>query len=561
MAATQIATVKQLKDIPALRQLFGLFAIAAAVAGGLWLYSWSREPGYTPVFNNLSDKEAGEAADSLRTAGIPFRIENGAVVVPPAQLYDARLKLAAQGLPHEGNQGFELIQQEQGFGTSQFIENARYQHALETELARTIGSLQPIRASRVHLAIPKPSAFARTADAPSASVFVELYSGRNLEGDQVASIVHLVASSVSGLQPAAVTVIDQFGHLLSNADPDSAMARTAEQFDYTRRLESDYVRRIQQLLAPMVGTGRVNAQVAADMDFSETEEARELYGAEPQKVRSEQISEDVTRSSSGKQQGGVPGATTNQPPAATPGQPLNKTDASGAANGASAANASSSNDDVQSQSKQASRTYEMDRTLSHTRQSVGRLKRLSIAVLVDNVPKASGKGDKQTLVPAPLSAEELAKVEALVKEAVGFSADRGDTVSVQNTSFITDEIAPPEALPMWKQPQLRDIGQQAGGVLLALALIVFILRPALKQLMNASVQRPQLRTQELADDSLSVSALPAGAAMPQAQAGGMPQALPQGGYEQKLQLARKAVGEDPKRVAQVVKTWIGQEGG
>jgi flagellar M-ring protein FliF len=538
MATMSLPAVRQLKDVPALRQLAVLAGIAAAVAVGLLVWSWSQKPGYVPVYADLSDKDAAELADALRAADIPIRLDGGTVTVPQAQLYDARLKLAAQGLPHGTSQGFEAMQQDQGFGTSQFVESARYQHALETELARTIGSLQPVRGARLHLAIPKPSAFASKSDAPSASVFVELYAGRTLQADQVASIVHLVASSVPGLLPASVTVIDQFGHLLTN-EADSALARTAEQFDYARRVESDYQRRIEQLLTPMVGAGRVNAQVAADLDFAETEEAREQYGPDPAKVRSEQISEDTQRGA--KTAAGVPGATSNEPPAQSPNPKLNQLAGPDA------------NSDVQSRSKQESRTYELDRTLSHTRQSVGRLKRLSVAVLVDHVPKTEGEGKDRKTTMVALTPEQLSKVESLVKEAVGFDAARGDTVSVQNAAFIEPEIPAIEALPIWQQPQMLSIARQAGGVLLVLALILFILRPALRQLLAAPTSAPALvgtvedeaAAPPLADDRVSLQAVPAA-----------PSA-----YDQKLQLARKAVGEDPKRVAQVVKSWIGSENG
>lgn len=542
MAALSLPAVRQLKDVPALRQLAVLAGIAAAVAVGLLIWSWSQKPGYVPVYRDLSDKDAAELADALRTADIPMRLDGGTVTVPQAQLYDARLKLAAQGLPHGAGAGFESMQQDQGFGTSQFVETARYQHALETELARTIGSLQPVRGARVHLAIPKPSAFARKGDAPSASVFIELYSGRALEADQVASVVHLVASSVPGLLPAAVTVIDQFGHLLTN-DADSALARTAEQFDYTRRVESDYQRRIEQLLTPMMGAGRVNAQVAADIDFAETEEAREQYGPDPAKVRTEQISEDTQRGA--KTAVGVPGATSNEPPSQSTNPKLNEL-----------AGAAAPDSDVQTQSKQQSRTYEMDRTLSHTRQSVGRLKRLSVAVLVDHVPRLEGEGKDRKTTMVALTPEQLAKVEALVKEAVGFDAARGDSVSVQNAAFVQEEVQGFDALPVWQQPQLLSIARQAGGVLLVLALILFILRPALRQLLAAPVRAPALEgavgggeaarapsgEQALANDRLTLQAAPSA-------------------YDQKLQIARKAVAEDPKRVAQVVKAWVGSENG
>lgn len=540
MATTTLPAVRQLKDVPALRQLAVLAGIAAAVAVGLLIWSWSQKPGFVPVYAGLSDKDSAELADALRAADIPMRLDAGTVTVPQARLYDARLKLAAQGLPRGASQGFESMQQDQGFGTSQFVESARYQHALETELARTIGSLQPVRGARVHLAIPKPSAFARKSDAPSASVFVELYSGRALEADQVASVVHLVASSVPGLLPEAVTVIDQFGHLLTN-ESDSALARTAEQFDYTRRVESDYQRRIEQLLTPMVGAGRVNAQVAADIDFAETEEAREQYGADPAKLRSEQTSEDTQRGP--KVAAGVPGATSNQPPAQSANPPLNQL-----------AGAADKDGDIQSQSKQATRQYELDRTLSHTRQSVGRLKRLSVAVLVDHVPTLQGAGKEQKTVLAPLGAEELAKVESLVKEAVGFDAARGDSVSVQNSAFVQEDVPATEALPVWQQPQVLSLARQSGGVLLVLALILFILRPALRQLLAAPLRAPAL-------EGTVEDARAAGAAAPPSLADDRLslQAQAPSPYEQKLQLARRAVGEDPKRVAQVVKSWIGSE--
>ena len=543
MATTTMPAIRQLKDVPALRQFGVLLGIAAAVALGLWAWGWSQKPAYVPVYANLSDRDAAELSEALRTALIPFSVDRvtGAVSVPADQVHEARLKLAGQGLPRGSGQGFEAMQQEQGFGTSQFIETARYQHALETELARTIGNLQPVRGVRVHLAIPKPSAFTRNREAPSASVFVQLHSGRELESTHVASIIHMVAASVPGLSPSDVTVVDQAGRLMSN-QRDSALAQSAEQLDYQRRVESDYVRRIEQLLAPLVGVGRVSAQVSADLDFAVTEEARESYTPDPAKIRSEQIVEDTSRV--GKTGVGIPGATSNQPPAGSANPPLNSL-ASGA-----------TEDGIQTQSKQATRSYEMDRTLSHTRQSAGQLKRLSVAVLVDHVPrpKAGGKANETELVP--LSAEQLTKVEALVKEAVGFSVARGDSVAVQNAAFLQNEIAAVEPLPMWREPQVQSYARQGAGLLLSLILIFVILRPALRSLLTAPVKTAPATglpgqvmddTRALADDRVQV------------QAQGQASSARQLGYEQKLQAARQAVAQDPKRVAQVVKNWVGQE--
>lgn len=543
MAQAAIPNVGQLKDIPALRQLAMLVGVAFAVALGLWAFRWSQEPGYTALYSGLADRDAAEMAEALRSANIPYRFEpgSGVVAVPQAQLDQARLHLAAQGLPNGSNVGFEMMQQDQGFGTSQFIESARYQHALETELVRTISALQPVRAARVHLAIPKPTAFARDGGTPSASVLIDLHPGRALEQNQVASIVHLVASSVAGMPASGVTVIDQYGRLLSQQDADSAMARSAEQLEHTRRLEGDYMRRINELLMPLVGSGRVSAQVTADVDYAVTEEAREVYTPDPAKVRSEQINEQM-RGAGATAQGGIPGATSNQPPAAGANPPLNATTGGG---------------ETTDMSRQAMRNYELDRTVSHTRQPVGKLRRLSVAVLVDHVPrpKAGGKAGETELMP--LTQEEIAKVDALVREAVGFNAQRGDSVSVQNAAFLKAELPEPEPIPLWQQPQLVDAVRHVGGVAVVLALILFVLRPTLRSLMATPLRRA------------SAQALPPGAeaagergpAPDPLALGGGTAALPMGQYEQKLQTARAAVAQDPKRVAQVVKTWIGQEGG
>ncbi len=546
MATQTLPTVRQLKDIPALRQFAVLIGIAAAVAIGLWGWSWSQRPAYVPVYANLSDRDAAELSEALRTSMIPFELDrvSGSVLVPGDQVHEARLKLAGQGLPRGSGQGFEAMGQEQGFGTSQFVETARYQHALETELARTIGNLQPVRAARVHLAIPKPSAFTRNREAPSASVFVQLQSGRELEQSQVASIIHMVAASVPGLAAQDVAVVDQSGRLMSNQG-DSALAQSSEQLSYQRRVESDYARRIEQLLTPLVGAGRISAQVAADIDFSVTEEARESYTPDATKVRSEQISEDLTRAAAGSAAVGIPGATSNQPPPDKANPPLNAVNAAG--NPQSAADAG-----IQTQSKQATRSYELDRTLSHTRQSAGKLQRLSVAVLVDHVPRPKSGGKPNEVELMPLSTAELTQVQALVKEAVGFNATRGDSVEIQNAAFLQNEITAVEALPMWREPQLQGYARLGAGLLLVVILIFVVVRPALRSLLNAPVRaaiQQALPDLQVDDD--------AGGPRNRAQVvNSQPHQL---AYEQKLQAARQAVAQDPKRVAQVVKNWVGQE--
>ena len=547
LAAPSLKQIRGLKDLPAVRQLALLLGLALAVAGGAALFTWSQQPNYVPVYPGLAEKDASEVMDALRTAGLPVRLDpgSGSVTVPGDKVYEARMKLAAEGLPKGTAQGFEMIQQDQGLGTSQFIEGARYQLALETELARTVSSLQSVKAARVHLGLPKASAFVRSRDNASASVLVELYPGRQLDQGQVSSIVHIVASSVPDLTPAAVTVIDQYGHLLTQSDPDSELAQSAAQFDQAHRLEADYVRRIEELLQPMLGPGKVSAQVAADMDFSVTEEAHESYRPDSAVVRSEQSSEDVTRGGSSAAQG-IPGATSNQPPPAVPAAPAKLADTA-KKDGSAATAASAATDTPLTQSRTSSRSYELDRTVSHTRQPVGRVRRLSVAVLIDNLPKTDAKTGKTAL--APLTPEQLVKVESLVKEAVGFSAERGDSVAVQNAPFAATEIPVLAPLPLWQRPELRDLARQGLGGLVLLVLILAVLRPLLRSLV-APARRPATAAElalqaELAGDQLTLGG-------PQAKG-----VLP---YEQKLAVARGAVSQDPKRVAQVVKTWLGEDG-
>lgn len=549
LAIPNLKQVRGLKDLPAVRQLALLIGLALAVAAGVALFTWSQQPDYVPVYPGLSDKDASEVAEALRGAGLPYRLDpSGSVTVPGDKVYQARMRLASQGLPKGTAMGYEMIQQDQGLGTSQFIESARYQLALETELARTVSSLQPVKSARVHLAMPKASPFVRRGDSPSASVLVELYPGRQLEPGQVSSIVHIVASSVPDLVPGAVTVIDQYGHLLSG-DSDGEAAQSARQFDETHRLEADYTRRIEQLLTPMLGAGRISAQVAADMDFSETEQAQETYKPDGAALRSEQVSEEISRNGSGGAAQGIPGATSNQPPAAVkPAAPAAAAAAAATAPGAApaVAPATAAPEQPTSQTRNSTRNYELDRTVSHTRQPVGRLRRLSVAVLVDNLPQTDPKTRKTTL--QPLSQQQLDKVTALVKEAVGFDASRGDTLSVQNAPFASTEAPELAPLPLWQRPELRDIARQGFGGLMVLALILVVLRPLLRNIMSpARHAAAALPGAELGEERLSLGGASTAGALP-------------GPYEQKIAAARSAVSQDPKRVAQVVKTWLGEDG-
>ncbi|UUE98194.1 flagellar M-ring protein FliF [Xanthomonas hortorum pv. pelargonii] len=553
----------RVRSLQITRKLTMMAMIALAVGAGLAVFYWSQKPGYQSLYTGLDDKGNAEAADLLRTAQIPYKIDQntGAISVPQDRLYDARLKLAGSGLTgKETGGGFELMEKDPGFGVSQFVENARYQHALETELSRTIGTLRPVREARVHLAIPKPSAFTRQRDVASASVVLELRGGQGLERNQVDAIVNLVASSIPDMTPERVTVVDQSGRMLSIADPNSDAAQHAAQFEQVRRQESSHNQRIRELLEPMTGAGRVNPEVSVDMDFSAVEEARELYNGEPAKLRSEQIN-DTSTSATGPQ--GPPGATSNspgQPPAPAANATAGAPGTPAAANGQAAAPAAPTES-----SKSATRNYELDRTLQHTRQPAGRIKRVSVAVLLDNVPRPGAKGK---IVEQPLTAAELTRIEGLVKQAVGFDAARGDTVSVMNAPFVREAVAGEEGPKWWEDPRVQNGLRLLVGAVVVLALLFGVVRPTLRQLTGVTVVKdkqgkggkdgtPQSADVRMVDDDDLMPRLEEDTAQ-LGQDKKVPIALPDA-YEERMRVAREAVKADSKRVAQVVKGWVASE--
>lgn len=521
-------------QVPGLRQLLMLLGLAAAVAAGIALFLWARGENYGVLYAGLSDRDAAEVSQALTAANIPYRLEAGGLLVAEPRLHEARMKLASLGLPAGGGLGLEVLRQESGLGVSSFVENARYQHALETELSRTVASLRPVQNARVHLAVPKPSAFTRTDSLASASVLVELYPGRALEPDQVSAIVHLVASSIPNLEPRRVTVLDQQGRLLSRPESGSEDDTTLADFQKTRNVEQNLSRRIEQLLLPMTGPGRVSVQVSADLDFASTEEVHESYQPDPQAVRSETTSAQSNRDSS-PLVAGVPGAASNQP-------------ARAGGNAAAAGSATTGvTGNVLNESKTSTRNFELDRTIRHTRNPGGRVRRITVAVLVDHLPKTDAEG-KTSL--SPLNESELKQVESIVREVVGFNAERGDSVSVMNTEFRTVAAEALEPQPLWEKPWVKEAARQVLGVGLLLFLILMVVKPALRNLTQIPVAVASTSgIADLRDDRAALSA----AAL--SEATGLPNRTQ--GYEQKLQVARNLVGQDPKRVAQVVRTWVG----
>jgi flagellar M-ring protein FliF len=560
MAAEVISTPAP--GIPAgLRPLLLLVGIAAAVAVGVTVVLWSRGPSFSLLYNSLSPEDQASVAQALDAAQIPYRLQPGsnAIEVPAERISDARLKLAGQGLP-EGGGGYAAVDKDPGFGVSQFVENERYQHALEAELARTIANLRPVGGARVHLAVPRQSAFVRDHRGASASVFVQLKQGRRLEQEQVQAIVNLVASSIPDMEASQVTVVDQQGRLLSSPEGHDEFSLREKQFDLVHRLEDDYVQRIETLLTPLVGPGRVRAQVVAQMDMSTTEEASEQYKPDSQIVRSEQTSEQVNRDGSGPQ--GVPGSLTNQPPAggvalpppnnAAP-KPADASKAPAAA-GAAAKTPAAATEAVagtttagagneSSTSKEATRNYEIDRKVAYTRQPAGKLHRLTVAVLIDNLHTTNKDGKT---VDVPLTQPQLDHITQLVKDAVGYDESRGDAVNVVNQSFTPEAPAAEEGdvekPPIWESPLFQQLAKLGAGAIVLLVLVLSVLRPLVKNLMG------QARAVAVA----SAAALPQQVSAERESAKAVT-------HEVQVAQARSLVSQDPKRVAQVVRGWVNQD--
>jgi flagellar M-ring protein FliF len=531
--------------------MLGVSAVIALLAGG-WI--WTQTPDYKVLFSNVSDRDGGAIIASLQQMNVPHKFAEGggAILVPANQVHDIRLKLAAQGLPKGGLVGFELMEN-QKFGTSQFLEQVNFQRALEGELARSIQALAAVDTARVHLAMGKQSVFMREQQKPSASVLVNLYPGRVLDPQQVNAVMHLVSSSVPNLPLSNVTVVDQQGNLLSKTDEsDTSTVLNPNQLKYLQALEQSYIRRIEAIIAPIVGKENVHAQVAADVDFAHSEQMDEIYkpNQDPgsSTVRSQQTSESA---SSSQMEGGVPGALSNQPPmpatapiTTPPGSPLSQTPTTGATPPAALDAQTNSTKPPSNTRKDATINYEVDKRIQHVRKPVGGIRRLSVAVVVNHRKVTDQNG---VVSSTPLTEAQTLQITDLVKEAMGFSKERGDTLNVVNSPFtdMQQEIAP--EVPLWKQPEMIELAQQAGKNLLIGGLILYLVLGVLRPMLKRTSQPPVPLLTEPGEEKEDQPVQPAPAL----------KQVPQfSQYEQNLAFARQLARDDPKVVANVVKHWV-----
>jgi len=527
----------------------GLGALAL-LAIALAFFFMGRQPEYRVLYANLNDKDGGAIVAQLSQMNVPYKYTEGggAITVPADKVHDVRLRLASQGLPKGSVTGFELMETNR-FGMTQFQERLTFQRGLEGELTRSIQSLSSVQAARIHLALPNQNGFFREQQKPSASVLLTLHPGRTLDKAQVAGIVHLVASSVPEMNPKAVSVVDDAGSLLSASPDSTAQGVDLEKLQYTQQIEQMYTRRILDMIEPLVGVGNVKAQVSAEMDFSQVESTSEQHkpnqGGEPGSVRSQQIVEDGT--SPQAQPAGVPGATTNQPPA-TGTAPIN---------GAAAPLGTASNADKPGSARRESViNYEVDKTVKVVRESTGSIKRLSAAVVV-NHRSSTDKNGKESSVPIP--APQIEQMTALVRETIGFSKDRGDSVNVVNAAFNINKADDTEGVAWWQQPDNQDLARSmafpVGMVVLGLVVLMGMVRPGLKLMKTPAVPpKPEPVVPQL---SAVLNEEPERPGLP------LPTPVVEKepvGTDPRLADAKRLALENPVAVANIVKGWVNGDG-
>lgn len=545
------AMMRGFNELPPQRKFGLMIAVAAVIAIFVGALMWAQTPDYRVLYGNLGDRDGGAVIDSLQKQNIPYKMgEGGTILVPSGMVYEARLKLASQGLPKGGSVGFELMDN-QKFGITQFQENVNYQRALEGEITRTIETISTVQGARVHLAIPKPTVFVRDQQKPSASILVSLYPGRALDKAQVAGIVHLVASSVPEMPPGNVTVIDQNGTMLSsNNDQGTVLGLDSSQLEYLHQVEQSYARRIESIISPITGVDNIRAQVAADLDFSFTEQTAETYKPNPSpeqsSIRSQQTAE--TSDNNGGGPAGVPGALSNQPPGAATA-PINAPGGRTPAGNNAAQTAAGGG----SSHKESTTNFELDKTISHTKLPVGSVKRLSVAVVVNNKAIRDKKGKVTYL---PLTKDEVAQVYNLAKEAMGFNQARGDTLNVVNAPFNLAEGEEVESAPIWKDPAMVSLAKDVVKWLVIAGLLMYLVLGVLKPMVGelsaiGSAKMMRAEGPQGGGDRFSATDEEGGDVVTIGRR--------THSYEEDLKLVKDMAKQEPKIVANVVKDWVNKE--
>lgn len=535
-------------NLDILRQLGLMVGLMASVAIGFSVVLWSRSDNYQPIFGNMQGYDASMIMDTLDANTADYRVDpnSGVILVRSDDLASIRLRLAAAGVTRYDGTGYELLDEEQALGTSQFMEANRIKRSQEGELQRTIMSFRNVQSARVHIAIPERSVFMRSTNKPTASVFLSLNSGGGLSETQIDAIANLVASSIPELSVDDVTIVDQRGNLLTKEEMNFGLEMADQQFQYARKFEASLVDRVRGILSPIMGFDGFQAEVTADIDFTQLEQAAESYDPSTQVLRSEQTLDE--RLTGDETSGGIPGALTNQPPE----------------NGVLTDNLNIGNPNAEvlngNRRQTATRNYELGRQVSYTNHDPVSINRISVAVVLDDL---KGIGDAPA---AAWTEEQLAQITTLVKDAVGFNEARGDRVTVINNSFAQILTVIPDSIPVWEESWLQNLAKQLAAGIFILLLVMGVLRPVLKNLASANPESRQLAlaaTQgDFSDFASAEQAMMNDDVQFSSGSGGMlaNPVADDGGYDRQISTVRGLVAEDPGRVAQVVKKWVSSDG-
>ena len=519
-------------------KLLLIVAAAAVIAVMVVFWLWSQQPDYRVLFSNYSDKDGGAIVAALEKMNVPYKFSDSgtAILVPAAQVHQARLKLAADGLPKGGNIGFEILEN-QKFGVSQFVEQVNFQRALEGELERSIQSIEAVEVARIHLAIPKATVFVRDQQQPTASVLLNLRAGRSLDAQQVGAVVHLVASSVPNLPAANVTVVDQNGNLLSDTSKKmGANNLDPTQLKYIDDIQQSIVKRVESIITPIVGAKNVRAEASAEIDFSSLEQAAEIYkpNQKPDDVAIRSLQSSESQSTNGGAANGVPGALSNQPPANATAPIVAP---AGAAPGTTA-DATPINKE-----KNTTTNFEVDKTVKYSQQGMGGIKRLNVAVVVNNIPVVDKKG-KTTY--RPLTAAEKTQINDLAMQAMGFNKERGDALTVVNSSFAGEPVEIVPEVPMWKNPETIEYGKDALRFLVGIVVLLMIYKRALSPMLR-KLTTPAPKLLEAPSEEDAVVNL--------SGADGQAQLAAPSNSNSQLEAAKQLAKDNPRMVASVVANW------
>ncbi|WP_105168772.1 flagellar basal-body MS-ring/collar protein FliF [Pseudoalteromonas sp. T1lg23B] len=535
-----------LSGVDMLRQVTLVIALAICLAIAVFIIIWARQPDMRPL-GQYPTEELVQTLDFLDAQKIDYELDGNTIMVAEGDYQNIKLQMARDGFSQSPSSGTDILMQDMGFGVSQRLERERLKHSREQQLARTIEELQDVSRAKVLLAIPKENVFARREKKPSATVVLTLKRGKTLDGEEVDSIVDIIASAVQGLEPARVTVTDQNGRLLNSGSQDSLAARSRKEYEIERKREQEYLEKIDSILIPVVGLGKYTAQVDLTMDFSAVEETQKRYNPDLPAVRSETTFEE---NNIGGITAGIPGALTNQPPLDS-----NIPEVAGNGNAANGTNPSR-------MQKEATRNYELDTTISHKRQQTGVIRRISVSVAVDYLPKADAEGN---VTLAPRTQEELSNIRRLLQGGVGFDMQRGDALEVVTVPFVREDLSEVAEVPLWEQEWFMKMARLALGALVIIVLILAVVRPMLKRLIY-----PDDTLEEFDEDSLTSGVDLGDSTLDMLNhefdssavgfsSDGTLQLPDLHGDEDLLKAVRALVANEPELSSQVVKAWLTED--